>query len=66
MKKNEIMITKEKLLQTIQNMPEIFSLDDLLDRIVLLQKIEIGLEQSQTGQTKSTEESKEILAKWLK
>ena len=60
------MITKEKLLQTIQNMPEIFSLDDLLDRIVLLQKIEIGLEQSQTGQTKSTEESKEILAKWLK
>ena len=65
-KKIEIMITKEKLLQTIYNMPERFSLDDLLDRIVLLQKIEIGLEQSQKGQTKSTKESKEILAKWLK
>jgi hypothetical protein len=60
------MITKDKLLQTIHNMPEKFSLDDLLDRIVLLQKIEIGLEQSQTEQTKSTEESKEILVKWLR
>jgi hypothetical protein len=46
-------------------MPDKFSLDDLLDRIVLLQ-IEIGLEQSESGQTKSTKEAKRHLKKWLK
>jgi len=37
------MLTKVKLLKTIKDLPDKFSLDDLLDRIVLLQKIEIGL-----------------------
>ncbi|MCF8297360.1 MAG: hypothetical protein K9J13_07465 [Saprospiraceae bacterium] len=66
MRKIIIMLTKVKLLQTIKDLPDKFSLDDLLDRIVLLQKIEIGLEQSQEGRTKSTEQSKEKLKKWLK
>jgi len=43
------MLTKEKLIQTIQELPDKFTLDDLLDRIVLLQKIDIGLEQSKSG-----------------
>jgi len=60
------MLTKEKLLQTINGLPDKFSLDDVLDRIILLQKIEIGLEQSQAGQTHSTDEAKGKLKKWLK
>ena len=60
------MLTKEKLLQTIKDLPDKFSLDDVLDRIILLQKIEIGLEQSQAGQTNSTDEAKGKLKKWLK
>jgi hypothetical protein len=64
--KYNYMITKEKLLQTIKDLPDTFSLDELLDRIVLLQKIEIGLEQSGSEQTKSTIEAKEHLKKWLK
>ncbi len=35
-----------KLVKSIKEMPDKFSLDDLLDRIVFLQKVEIGLEQS--------------------
>lgn len=65
MKKIKTMLTKVKLLQSIKDLPDKFTLDDLLDRIVLLQKIEIGLEQSQEGQTKSTEQSREKLKKWL-
>jgi len=60
------MIIKEKLLKSIKEMPEKFSLDDLLDRIVFLQKIEIGLDQSKTGKTHSTAKAKEKLSKWLK
>jgi hypothetical protein len=60
------MIIKEKLVKSLKEMPEKFSLDDLLDRIVFLQKIEIGLDQSRTGKTHSTAKAKEKLSKWLK
>lgn len=40
------MLTKEKIIEAIKDMPNKFSVDDLLDRIMFLQKIEIGIEQS--------------------
>lgn len=60
------MLTKEQLLQTINDLPDKFTLDDVLDRVILLDKIEQGLEQSKAGQTKSTKEAREKLNKWLK
>ncbi|HZG01172.1 MAG TPA: hypothetical protein VEY71_09220 [Chitinophagales bacterium] len=60
------MITKERLFESLQNLPDKFSLDELLDRIMLLQKIETGIEQSNAGQTHSTEDAKKKLGKWLK
>ncbi len=59
------MLKKEQLIQTIQNMPESFSIDDLLDSLVLIQKVETGLEQSAAGQTFTTDQAKEKLKKWL-
>lgn len=60
------MITKNKLVKSINEMPDKFSLNDLLDRIVFLQKVEIGLGQSKTGKVNSTAKAKEKLSKWLK
>ncbi|MBE9480899.1 MAG: hypothetical protein IMY69_04290 [Bacteroidetes bacterium] len=60
------MITKNKLMQTIKDLPEKFTFDDLLDRIILLHKIEIGLQQSENGQIYTTDQAKEKLKKWLK
>ncbi len=60
------MLTKDKILRTVQELPDHFSIDELLDRILLLQKIETGREQSQAGLTYSTEEAKAKLARWLK
>jgi hypothetical protein len=54
------------IIHSIESLPENFSLDDLIDRIVLLQKIEIGLEQSERGETYSTAEAKMNSKKWLK
>ena len=56
------MITKSQLIRTIEDMPEKFSIDDFLDKILLLQKIEAGLNQSENGETLSTEEAKERLS----
>ena len=60
------MLTKTQLIETIKDLPEQFSLDDLLDKIMLLQKIEIGLDQSASEQTYTTGQAKGILKKWLK
>ncbi|MCW4470463.1 hypothetical protein OGH69_15940 [Flavobacterium sp. MFBS3-15] len=60
------MLTKEKIIEAMRDMPNTFSVDDLFDRILLLQKIELGLEQSNAGQVVSTAEAKERLKKWLK
>lgn len=60
------MITKQKLLATLKDLPDQFSIDEVIDRIILLQKIEVGLEQSEKGETHSTDQAKTKLNKWLK
>jgi len=47
-------------------MPDKFSVDELIDKLILLQKIEKGLEQSEKGEVYSTQEAKEMLNQWLK
>ena len=48
MKQN--MLNREKIIETLKKMPDQVSLDEVLDRIILLDKIETGLEQSEKGQ----------------
>lgn len=60
------MLTKEEVLKTVNDLPGEFSFEDILDRLMLLNKIDIGLEQSNNGETLSTKEAEESLAKWLK
>lgn len=59
------MLTKEKLIESIEKLPEGFTTEDVIDRVILLSKIETGLEQIALGKTHSTEEAKEKLKKWL-
>ena len=59
------MITKEKLLESIKQLPDTFSVDEIIDRVLLLDKIEIGLEQSDIGQITPDEELDQKLPKWL-
>lgn len=53
-------------MQSIKDLPDSFSIDELLDRVIFLQKVESGLSQSDKGQTISTKEAKLRLKKWLK
>lgn len=61
-----IRMTKEKLTHLVEQLPEHFSLEDVLDRIILLSKIERGVEQSDKNQTLSTDQVQANLGKWLK
>jgi hypothetical protein len=60
------MLTKKKIIHSIESLPDKFSIDEVIDRIVLLEKIEIGMEQSDTGKTHSHSDAKKKLKKWLK
>jgi predicted transcriptional regulator len=60
------MITKTQLKQSIHNLPEKFTLDELMDKIILIDKIERGNDQSEKGETFSEEELNTELTKWFK
>jgi predicted transcriptional regulator len=47
-------------------MPESFSIDELIDKLVFIEKIEKGLEQSEKGEVYTSEQAKEMLKKWSK
>jgi len=60
------MLTKTKLLKEINNFPEEFSIDELVDRLILLEKVEIGIGQSESGQIISEAEMDYEIKKWFK
>ena len=60
------MTTKEKVLQVIQGLPDDASIEDAMERLLLLAKIDRGLEQADAGQTIPHSQVKERMAKWLK
>lgn len=57
---------KGKVLEAINNLPEEFSMDELLDELLLIQKIENGIKQSDKDQVTSDDELDEELPEWLK
>jgi predicted transcriptional regulator len=58
-------MTKEKIHQAVDELPNEFSVEDLLEKIIFLHKIERGYEQSEKGEVVSTEEARKKLSKWL-
>ncbi|WP_029275763.1 hypothetical protein [Pedobacter borealis] len=57
---------KIEVIDTLKEMPDEFSADELIERILLLQKIDAGLNQVQMGKIYSEEEAEKKLEKWLK
>ncbi len=57
---------KTFLFNTVEQLPEKFSLDQLIDKLIVIEKVEKGLEQSKRGEINTKEQAKKKLAKWLK
>ncbi len=60
------MLTKEKLNKTINNLPERFTIDELIDQLIFIEKVEEGLKQSDEGKVISNEDVKLMIDKWSK
>ena len=59
------MATKRQILHAIEDLPEEANLDDAIERLVLLDKIERGLAQADAGQLVGQEEARRRMARWL-
>ena len=59
------MITKEPLIETIKQLPPEFSVDEVIDKIFLLENIETGLQQSQKRKVTPDEDLDKKLPEWL-
>lgn len=59
------MITKEKLRSTLSDFPEEFSIDELIERLILIEKIELGNQQSLNNEVISDEELDQEIEKWF-
>jgi hypothetical protein len=59
------MISKEKLQETVNQMPDSIDLDELIERLVFLDKIEKGNNQSLLDDFISEESLDENIQKWF-
>jgi Zn-dependent alcohol dehydrogenase len=59
------MLTKTRLKEQIEKFPEEFSLDDLIENLILLEKIETGNKQSENGDVISENEMENEIKKWF-
>ena len=59
------MLTKTKLKEQIEDFPEQFSIDELIDRLILLEKIETGNKQSENGKVISESELDKEINAWF-
>lgn len=60
------MTAKEKIMKAVRALPNDASIEDVMERLLFLAKIEKGLMQADSGQTFSHVQVKEKMAKWLK
>ncbi len=60
------MLTKEKLNKTINNLPDSFTIDELIEQLIFMEKVEEGYLQSEKGKVISNEDVRKVIDKWSK
>lgn len=59
------MLSKKEVLKSLRSLPEKFSVDDVIDRLIVLHKMNRGRQEIKAGKGFSTEAAKKKLKKWL-
>ena len=60
------MLVKEQLVNAIKELPETATIEDAMERLFFIYKVEQGIEQADAGKKVSHEEAKKRMEKWLK
>jgi predicted transcriptional regulator len=59
------MTTKEKVIRAVKELPDDASIEDAMERLLFIAKIEKGIQEADSGKTLSHEQVKEKMSKWL-
>ncbi|MGO9273795.1 MAG: hypothetical protein ACLQOO_26745 [Terriglobia bacterium] len=60
------MEAKQQILKAMEELPDDAGVEEALDRLYLLYKVERGLRQADRGELLSQDEVRERMAKWLR
>lgn len=58
-------MTKHQVVDSLKSFPEKFSVEDLIEKLIFIEKVEEGLVQSKNGETVSMDDAKKRLHKRL-
>jgi predicted transcriptional regulator len=56
---------KEIVFESISKLPDEFSIEEIIERLIIIEKIEKGQQQIKEGKVNTQEEAKAKLGKWL-
>jgi predicted transcriptional regulator len=59
------MLTRNQVRNTVEILPEQFSIEQLIEKLLFMEKVEKGMEQSRQGKVIATEEVGQKLSQWL-
>ena len=59
------MTNKESILQTLATLPEEAGIEEAMERLYLLYKVERGIRQADAGEKVSQEEARRRMGRWL-
>jgi len=59
-------ITKEKLHKHIDEFPDEISIDEVIERLIMIEKLEIRKKESEDNETISEDELKNEIDKWFR
>ena len=57
-------MNKDKVIDTVNELPQNFELDELMEKLIFIEKVESGLQQVEQGKVVSHEKAKEIAKQW--
>lgn len=60
------MITKTQLIKTLDDLPEKMTIDQVIDKLIFLDKVQKGLDDSSNGRINTKAEAKKKLNKWFR
>jgi hypothetical protein len=58
------MLTKNIVRKSIDNLPDLFTIDGLIDKLTFIEKVGDGIKQSDEGRSISNDDVKRMTDKW--
>jgi hypothetical protein len=60
------MITKTQIINSLEKLPENLTIDQVIDHLIFIEKVQKGFDDSSNGRVNTKEEARQKLGKWLR